>query len=124
MAAKELPIGADQDGIPPETSATLVASTGTESGSLLPHRLSRSEVHPSWIPLASLARGETCDISLQSLALDGLPTAPWGIPPVEAIAVPMLQKGKDFPTGFLVSGVNPRKRLSEEFRSFYRIVAD
>jgi len=108
-----------------EGSATLVASTGAALGTrLLPHRLWQSESDPSWIPLANLARGETCEIGLQSLALEGLPSAPWGIPPVEAIAVPMLQKGKDFPTGFLLSGVNPRKRLSEEFRPFYRIVTD
>jgi len=113
-----------------ENSATLVASTDIQPGSaLLPERLSRSEVDLCWIPLASLASGEACEIDLQSLAPNspdpaGLPTAPWGIPPLEAIAVPMLQKGKDFPTGFLLSGVNPRKRLSEEFRSFYRIVAD
>jgi hypothetical protein len=84
-----------------ETSATLVASVGVEPGAtLLPHRLSQSESEPSWIPLANLARGETCDIDLYPLALNGLPTAPWGIPSAEAIAVPMLQKGKDFPTGF------------------------
>ena len=108
-----------------ENLATLVASTGAEPGvTLFPHRLSQSESGPSWIPLASIARGETCEIDLQSSPLDGLPTSPWGIPPVEAIAVPMLQKGREFPTGFLLSGVNPRKRLSDEFRSFYRIVAD
>ena len=109
----------------PETSAILVASTGSEPGtSLFPYHLSRSEFDSSWIPLANLARGETFDIDLQSPGLDGLPTDPWGVPPVEAIAVPLLQKGRDFPIGFLLSGVNPRKRLSEEFRSFYRIVAD
>ncbi|MGD0938931.1 MAG: ATP-binding protein [Terracidiphilus sp.] len=116
-----------------ETSATLVASTGEEprasrgaepGATLLPNRLSQTRTDSSWIPLARLARGESCDIDLQSFALDGLPTAPWGIPPVEAIAVPMRQKGKDFPTGFLLAGVNPRKRVSEEFRSFCRIVAD
>ena len=108
-----------------EASAILISSTGAESGTtLLPYRLSQSESDPSWIPLASIARGETCDIDLQGFVLDGLPTEPWGVAPVEAIAVPMLQRGKDFPTGFLLSGVNPRKRLSEEFRPFYRIVAD
>ena len=108
-----------------EDSAILVSSTGAESGTtLLPCRLSQSESDSSWIPLASIARGDTCDIDLEDLILDGLPTETWGIPPVEAIAVPMLQKGKDLPTGFLLSGVNPRKRLSEEFRPFYRMVAD
>jgi len=97
-----------------EDSATLVASTGAQpGGTLLPHRLSQSKSDASWIPLASLARGETCDIGLQSPDLDGLPTAPWGIPPVEAIAVPMLQKGKDFPTGFLLTGVNARAGVED-----------
>jgi PAS domain S-box-containing protein len=106
-------------------TATLVASTGAEPGTtLLPATLSQSAPDSLWVPLTNLAQGEFCDIDLASLALEGQPTAPWGIAPIEAIAVPMLQKGKDIPTGFLLAGVNPRKRLNDEFRSFYRIVAD
>ena len=101
------------------TNATLIAHTGPPN---FPGKLDlRAE---GWQRLLSCTSGESCMLDLSAVKLDPLPQLPWGHPPEQAIAVPILPANSAEPIGFLLAGVSVRKRLDESYRSFYVQVAD
>lgn len=107
--------------------ARLVCDTVSSDGPLqFPTHL--DSLHEGWIPFASLARGETCVIDLNAEQLSAeqikLPQGPWGAPPSQAIALPILQPEQAEPIGFLLAGISVRKRLDEDYRNFYRQATD
>jgi len=57
-----------------------------------------------------------------SLGFD-LPGGVWQVRPKEIILLPLAQTGQLRPLGILVAGVNPRKRLDESYRTFFKLVA-
>ncbi|HZC43159.1 MAG TPA: PAS domain-containing protein, partial [Acidobacteriaceae bacterium] len=101
------------------TDANLIAHTGPPN---FPGKIDlRAE---GWQRLLASATGESCLLDLSAVKLDPLPQAPWGEPPEQAIAVPILPANTTRPIGFLLAGVSVRKRLDESYRAFYAQVAD
>src|SRR5437868_6188856 len=52
-----------------------------------------------------------------------LPVGIWGIPPVEALALPIIFPGHSTPTACILVGLNARKRFDEDYRLFLDILA-
>lgn len=77
-----------------------------------------------WRLIAAAACGETCTLELDELQLDRLPEAALGAPPSQALAVPITRPDTAAPIGFLLAGINARKRLDDEYRSFYSLIAE
>ncbi len=101
------------------TEANLIAHTGPPN---FPGKVDlRAE---GWKRLLASTNGETCMLDLSAVKLDPLPQAPWGHAPEQAIAVPIFPANTTEPIGFLLAGVNVRKRLDESYRLFYAQVAD
>ncbi|GFM17912.1 MULTISPECIES: SpoIIE family protein phosphatase [Mycobacteriaceae] len=73
-------------------------------------------------PLSELRRGEIVTVELGGVAYPTLPTGDWREPPVQALAVPLLQQGES-PMGFLVAGLNRYRPLDEGYRGFVSLVA-
>lgn len=103
-------------------TALLAATAGTEGdGTLLPESFSLDEA--AWI--ASAARtGSSCVLELADIPLGPLPTRPWDIPPEEAIWLPIFHPGRSKPAAYLFAGINVRKRLNEDYRAFFGMVAE
>ncbi len=52
-----------------------------------------------------------------------LPPGPAGRPIIEAVLVPVMSGGQEQPTAVLIGGVNPTRRLDEEYRTFFNLIA-
>ncbi len=52
-----------------------------------------------------------------------LPLGPAGRPIAEAVLVPVMAAGQEQPTAILISGVSPTRRLDEEYRTFFNLIA-
>jgi PAS domain S-box-containing protein len=52
-----------------------------------------------------------------------LPGGAWNEQPSELVFIPLLQTGQARPLGVLVAGVSRRKRLDEQYRGFFNILA-
>jgi PAS domain S-box-containing protein len=52
-----------------------------------------------------------------------LPLGPAGRPIVEAMLVPVMSGGQEQPTAVLIGGVNPTRRLDEEYLTFFNLIA-
>ncbi|WP_116811393.1 ATP-binding protein [Steroidobacter cummioxidans] len=52
-----------------------------------------------------------------------LPLGPAARPIVEAMLVPVMSGGQEQPTAVLISGINPTRRLDEEYRTFFNLIA-
>jgi len=56
-------------------------------------------------------------------AFGALPGGPWPEPSISALVVPISAPGRATPTGFLVSGLSPRRIIDANYRSFLGLVA-
>ncbi|NPC80041.1 response regulator, partial [Pyxidicoccus fallax] len=54
----------------------------------------------------------------------GLPGGPWGTPPERAIVVAFTRPGQPRPSGFLVSGLSPRRPFDEHYLGLCKLAAD
>ncbi|MGH9617399.1 MAG: PAS domain-containing protein, partial [Acidobacteriaceae bacterium] len=100
------------------SKATLVAQTGPPN---FPGRVDcRSQ---GWRQLLAVERGEICTLVLNTMQLEPLPQMPWGHPPQQAIALPIVPQDAEEPIGFLLAGVSIRKRIDESYRAFYGQIA-
>ncbi|GFE86713.1 ATP-binding protein [Steroidobacter agaridevorans] len=67
---------------------------------------------------------ETCQPrSVRIEPCDSLPLGPAARPIVEAVLVPIMSGGQDQPTAVLIGGVNSTRRLDEEYRTFFNLIA-
>lgn len=67
---------------------------------------------------------ETCQPhSLRIEPCESLPLGPAARPIVEAVLVPVMSGLQDQPTAVLIGGVNPTRRLDEEYRTFFNLIA-
>jgi GAF domain-containing protein len=99
--------------------ARLVAATGIEPGTpAAPATLAFADPAP-W-PLAA-AEGHDKGMALAAPAHLDLPRGVWPEPVTEVVVLPIRAAGEDRPAGFLVAGVNPRRRLDGDYRSFFEL---
>jgi PAS domain S-box-containing protein len=107
--------------------ARLIATTALEMGNAAaPRRIDLKDISaaaPSW-PLGQvLATGTTQLIPNVSAMFGALPGGLWPEPPEVALIVPIAAPGQSRPTGFLVSGLSPRRVTDADYRSFLDLVA-
>jgi len=50
-----------------------------------------------------------------------LPGGAWPEPPTTAVILPIAHAGQDRPSGLLVAGVNPRRALDDDYRTFFAL---
>ena len=118
-----------------EGSATLVCCANAEAGSefapetILFEDSDASEANPShslnshW-PVAETARTGTATIVGGLAARFGnVVTGGWQDAPNSAYILPILLPGEDKASAVLVAGINPRRALDDDYRSFYSLVA-
>ncbi len=105
-------------------AARLAATTDPSAGeasALL--RIPLDDENPAW-PLAEVARtGQATVVAIDEEQADMLPSGPWPEPCTEAIVLPLAAGGKTELTGFLIAGINPRRRLDAPYRTFFELAA-
>jgi len=70
-----------------------------------------------------LSRGSPVLVEdLESRFID-LPTGAWSTPPNSALLVPLSQQGEPEHAGVLIAGINPHRRMDEEFAGFVGLIA-
>ncbi|HZU28433.1 MAG TPA: ATP-binding protein [Bryobacteraceae bacterium] len=107
---------------PNRKSATLAGVAGVKAGSAAaPVKMSfEGELSPV-AAIASLGRvAEIPDLARHT---GPLPAGPWPVEPASGIIVPIMAPGHALPTGFMLAGVNPRKRLDPDYRTFFELIA-
>ncbi|MEW2275355.1 SpoIIE family protein phosphatase [Streptomyces sp. SID685] len=103
-------------------TARLAGATGAAPGlPVAPQCLPIASPEGVW-PAAALAEGEARVVPLTGDAFDGLSGGDWPEPPVEALAVPLLQQGSA-PYGFFVAALNRYRDLDESYRGFIELTA-
>ena len=103
-------------------SATLAATSVEHLAEVLCPR--RVDSAMQWPPLGPVLEGKTIVTTLSQFANGDLPKAPCNIAVSDCIFLPITQAGGGRPRGFLFAGLNPRKRLDENYNSFLALVAD
>ena len=104
----------------PSGRARLAASSGLPAGHVAaPLELSGDDT-AVW-PIREAAAGRSVIIDLDTAAVP-VPTGAWSEPPTRAAIVPLVAPGGTS-IGFLVSGLNRYRPLSENYRAFVRLVA-
>ncbi len=102
------------------TSATKIEPDQPAS----PLRIDLATIEDAIWPLADVIRaGEPILIEQLTERFNTLPTGAWGVPPEQAFILPLMRANQELPYGFLVSAINPRRRLDEDYRGFLTLVA-
>ncbi|MFF9768309.1 SpoIIE family protein phosphatase [Streptomyces sp. NPDC014636] len=103
-------------------TARLAGATGIAAGHpAAPAVLPVDDPDGVW-PVAALAAGEATLVPLAGDAFPELPAGDWPEPPVQALAVPLLQQGSA-PYGFLVAALNRYRVLDQGYRGFIELTA-
>ena len=103
------------------TTARCIATVGTNVSERLAPQL--VDVTSQWPPVQSVLSGETNVRECSFVPGEELPKGHWGREVQQFITIPIAQSGGETPKGFLVAGLNPRKRLDESYESFLALVA-
>ena len=105
--------------------ARLAATTGLEAGSVAaPHRIDLGDKTDASWPLRRVVDTAAADLVKDiSEKFGPLPGGPWPESPEAALIVPIAAPGQSGPTGFLISGLSPRRVLDADYRSFLDLVA-
>ena len=78
---------------------------------------------PGW-PLARvIAKGEPCVVDDLAARFAPLPGGPWPEPAREGLVLPIVRPGEARPYGVLVAGISPRRKLDQNYRHFFSLVA-
>ena len=92
-----------------------------------PHAAAPDRIDPGanepWPAGDVLAHGSTIVVENLSARFKNLPRNAWSIPPERALLVPLAQQGQAEPAGVLIAGINPHRKLDEEFKGFVGLVA-
>ena len=107
----------DEDG-----SARLAGGTGFESSHAIAPSLIRRDDQSVW-PLREIA-AHRAPMTLHDVGrFTDLPRGAWDKAAEQAAVVPITRQGQDALSGFLVAGINPCRRLDEDYRGFLSLVA-
>jgi PAS domain S-box-containing protein len=106
-------------------SAYLAGSSGVESSNpLIPSSVRIGQGNDrgngaGWFFTAAVSGGETEIVDLPGDMRD-VPCGAWPVPPPQVLVAPVSPAGQR--VGFALIGVNPRKRLDEEYRGFLSLI--
>ena len=105
-------------------TAELVCASGVPKASpIAVPVLPVSDSTSPWNPEAVLSATAAIPISNLPSLFDELPMGRWDIPPNEGLIVPLAQQGQERPAGFLVVGINPYRKLDQEYIGFIGLLA-
>lgn len=76
-----------------------------------------------WNLEAILSSAASNPVQNLTTLFDELPVGPWDIPAEEALVVPLAQQGQERPAGFLIAGINPYRKLDQEYTGFIGLLA-
>lgn len=103
--------------------ARLVAFASVDKGSVAATvELALTENAPGPWPLAAAEQAGKAIVTAPSPALE-LANTFWSEPLTEVVVVPIASVGEPRPVAFLVAGANPRRRVDENYRSFFELAA-
>ncbi|HUK16554.1 MAG TPA: response regulator [Bryobacteraceae bacterium] len=104
------------------SQAALAAAAGIEAGSpVSPLSIGFEAADPG--VLARATRNSQIEEIRGLSGLDGIPGGAWPVAPETALVLPLVSPGRPQPSGFLVAGVSPRKRLDPSYRAFFELAA-
>jgi PAS domain S-box-containing protein len=105
-------------------AACLACSSGVDPNHpIAPARIDPHDPNAEWPAEEILARRTALNLSDLKDRFAGLPMGAWDKPPREAIIVPIAQQGRESPAGFLVTGINPYRRMDDAYLGFINLVA-
>lgn len=89
-------------------------------------QLAPEEVPPGaeWPPIQPLSEGQTVVRDLGFLHTGALPRGYWNDEVRQSVLLPLKQPGSDATKGFLLTALNPRKKLDESYASFLALVTE
>ena len=102
-------------------SAALVGSAGLEAGSAVaPNLTLLAEMSE---PLSGAVRSSRMSV-IDGLAdtMGPLPGGAWGTPSCSSVVLPIVMPGQSTSMGFVLAGISPRKRLDQNYRTFFELV--
>ena len=106
---------------PSGAKATLAGVAGIEPGApAAPALMLVREMAPVLADAVKSSRMTEID-DLAEL-FGALPAGAWDIPARSGVVLPIVMPGQNSPIGFVLAGVNPRKRLDSTFRTFFELV--
>ncbi|HLJ48531.1 MAG TPA: PAS domain S-box protein [Bryobacteraceae bacterium] len=104
-------------------AARLAGVTGTEPGSsVAPAQISFDAPAPSVIAEAA-NQARVLEIPDLARRIGPLPGGPWPVGAESGIILPLIIPGQTLPAGFVLAGINPRKRLDSSYRTFFELLA-
>ncbi|MEO6829824.1 MAG: PAS domain-containing protein [Acidobacteriaceae bacterium] len=106
----------------PHIATFCAGSVAGRDSTVFPREIDLHSGH--WSSLRDVLRGERCILDLAGDLLIPLPEAAWDMPPVQGIGIPISLGKNSRRVGFLLAGVNIRKRLDEEYLNFFTQVSD
>src|SRR6185312_1749165 len=76
-----------------------------------------------WPAADVLSKGSPVLVEHLESRFSDLPTGAWSTPPHSALLVPLSQQGQPEQAGVLIAGINPHRRMDEEFAGFVGLIA-
>ncbi len=109
----------DQDG-----TATLAGASGVPEG----HQVAVPVIDPddpraAWPAREVLSHRSNLIVDELDRRFAAIPAGAWDKQPTQAVVAPIARQGQDAPAGFLVAGVNPYRRVDEDWFGFIGLVA-
>ena len=104
------------------SQAALAATAGVAPGSFISPRVISFDCENPGLLGRTAATSRIEKIGGLS-SLGAVPGGAWPVSPDSAIVLPLVSPGQPLPSGFLVAGISPRKRLDESYHAFYELAA-
>ncbi len=105
-------------------TAKLAGASGIAAGhAAAPDVLDPADADAPWPAAALLAGGESVLVPHLPRHFPPLPCGAWDQPARGAKLVPIARQGQGRPAGFLIAGLNPYRRLDEEYSGFVHLIA-
>jgi len=104
--------------------ARLAAATGFDPGhAAAPAAIELDAAGPAW-PLAAALAGDGLAVAdgLDTRFAD-LPRGPWDLPPNQAAILRLARQGHEEAAGFLITGINPFRRMGPSYAGYLRLLA-
>jgi GAF domain-containing protein len=110
------------------TAARRAGTSGLREGDpaweALPPPVSLAPGADAWPLSAAVLSATSTRMRASDIGIRELPGASvWGVPPEELVVTPLVLPGQTASAGVLVTGINPRKHLDEQYESFLGLVA-
>jgi PAS domain S-box-containing protein len=104
-------------------SARLVGATGTPVDAAASPRVITFEGTNLSVIAQAATLFQTVEIPDLAERIGPLPGGPWPVGAERGIILPLAIPGQPLPVGFMVAGINPRKRLDPGYRTFFELAA-